>query len=215
MIYYEAARGEDLLPEMCEIFRYLGYGNTLPDEPTQKLTEQVIKEMQKSCTPKASFGIEKEIAWTKSRDLAKALENCESVLVFCATLGTGADRILQKYAETAPSKAAIAQAAGAAMIENWCDKLCGKIENTLQKDGLYLRPRFSPGYGDFPIEQQKILLERVDATRRIGVSLTDSFMMTPTKSVSAVAGITREKPDCLKHSCTSCKKNDCPFRRPE
>ncbi len=214
MIYIETARGEDLCPLASEIYRYLGYQDTLPDEKTEKTVEMIQAELRAIITPKACFVIEKPEPWLmESKDLLRLLADCESVLLFCATLGTGADRLLQKYSLAAPSKAAITQAVGAAMMESFCDMFCERIENTLKKDGLYLLPRFSPGYGDFPLERQKNLLEKLDASRKIGVSLTESLIMTPTKSVSAVCGITKIKPDCTKHTCETCQKTDCPFRR--
>ncbi len=214
MIYYDAVRGEDLHPAEREIFRYLGYQTALPDENTKKLTEQITNELSAVCTPKACFTIENPEPWCAvSQDLAKTLEHCETVLLFCATLGAGADRVLQKYSGIAPAKAVVAQAVGAAMIEYWCDLFMERLGKTLEKDGLYLCPRFSPGYGDFSMARQKNLLESVDAFRKIGVALTDSLLMTPTKSVSAVCGITKTKPDCKKHDCTSCSKTDCSFRR--
>ena len=81
------------------------------------------------------------------------------------------------------------------------------------EDGYYLRARISPGDGDFGLEQQRPLLNRLDAGRRIGVTLTDALMLLPTKTVTAVIGLTREaEAACTDSSCSDCDKADCPFR---
>ena len=61
------------------------------------------------------------------------------------------------------------------MIEEYCDQVCTVIKSEYEAKGRYLRPRFSPGYGDFPLECQGMLLEALEAGKRIGIKLTDSF----------------------------------------
>lgn len=49
--------------------------------------------------------------------------------------------------------------------------------------------RFSPGYGDLPIETQVYMAKMLDLERRIGVRVNSNMMMNPVKSVTAIAGI--------------------------
>ena len=119
----------------------------------------------------------------KSKDLAKNLKTCKEAFVFVATIGIETDRMLSKYSLISPSYANKIQAVGAAAIERFCDEFCRHFEET------ELCPRFSPGYGDLPIEVQKDILLALDSERKIGVHMTDSFLMLPTKSVSAIVGI--------------------------
>ena len=58
-------------------------------------------------------------------------------------------------------------------------------------EGETLVPRYSPGFGDFPLSAQREILSVLDAARAIGVSLTDTLLMVPSKSVSAVIGVKR------------------------
>ena len=55
--------------------------------------------------------------------------------------------------------------------------------------GETLVKRYSPGYGDFPLEAQRELLALIDAPRKVGVWLTDSLLMVPSKSGSAMIGV--------------------------
>ena len=122
-----------------------------------------------------------------SHQLARNLENCTRVLLLAATVGVGIDRLIQKYSRIAPSRALMLQAIGAERIEALCDAFCDDTEKEM---GVSLRPRFSPGYGDLPLSVQKDIISLLEAPKRIGLSLNDSLLMSPTKSVTAFAGIT-------------------------
>ncbi len=78
-----------------------------------------------------------------------------------------------------------------------------------------MRWRFSPGYGDWDVHAQPDLL-RLTQAETIGVSLTESFMLRPRKSVTAVIGLLRGGTDAGKAApkgCAVCPKRDCPFRQ--
>ena len=83
----------------------------------------------------------------------------------------------------------------------------------LAQDKNYLRPRFSPGYGDFSILYQKDVLRMLDAPKKIGLTMTDGYMLTPTKSVTAIIGISNTKEPCHRKGCEECDKSDCVYRR--
>ena len=80
------------------------------------------------------------------------------------------------------ASAVVLQSCAAAMLEEYCDSVQEAISAELEQEGWYLRPRFSPGYGDFAIQYQKPLMQMLDCAKTIGLTMTDSFMMTPTKS---------------------------------
>ena len=82
-----------------------------------------------------------------------------------------------------------------------------------ERKGLYLRPRFSPGYGDFPLSCQEGLLNGLQAGKRIGITLTEGSLMMPSKSVTAVIGISENKEFCTVTGCEICEKTDCAYRR--
>lgn len=76
-----------------------------------------------------------------------------------------------------------------------------------------MRPRFSPGYGDFPLECQQGIAAALELSKRIGVMLTDRLMMTPSKSVTAVMGLSQRPQICRVQGCEACGKKDCGYRR--
>ena len=120
-----------------------------------------------------------------SAALARNLAGCERAVLFAATVGSALDRLLARYARVSASTALFLQAVGAERIEALCDAFARDIE----REAGSLRPRFSPGYGDLPLETQRDIFALLDCPRKIGLTLTDSLLMSPVKSVTAVMGI--------------------------
>ena len=150
----------------------------------------------------------------QSRSLCRNLRDCKSAYLMAATLGIGPDRLIARASVAKMSRAVILQAAAAAMIEAWCDEVNQKIIKEAEDQGLYCRPRFSPGYGDFSLEYQKDFAQILRIQKEIGVSLTQSLLMMPSKSVTAVIGLSPVKKECALHGCEVCSKaEECSFSR--
>ncbi len=124
-----------------------------------------------------------------SRDLRKALSHCEGVIIFAATVGLGIDRLIHRYSRLSPSRALCFDAIGAERIEALCDSFCRSMAEKYLLDCRSLKPRFSPGYGDLTIELQRDIFSLLGCEKRLGLTLTDSYLMSPTKSVTAIVGI--------------------------
>ena len=103
-------------------------------------------------------------------------------------------------------------AAAAAFIEDYCDEVNDALRDEAAAQGMKLRPRFSPGYGDFSIEHQRDIARELDTARRLGLTVTESLMLAPMKSVTAVIGVSRRE-GCTASGCAACGKTDCEFRR--
>lgn len=207
-----------------EVLRYLGYRGHGADDTVKDLVEQCIGELFNAVVPKHLVGefplvlgaedaIDGYCFQTHSKNLAKNLRDCQAILVFAATLGTGADQLIQKYNRIQMSKAVVMQAAATAMIEEYCDEVCKGLRLKYEAKEKYLRPRFSPGYGDFPLDCQTALLGALEAGKRIGIKLTDSLLMMPSKSVTAVMGVSGKAYRCEVKGCEVCGKKDCAYRR--
>ena len=121
-----------------------------------------------------------------SEKLTINLKDCEKAVLFGATLGTDIDRIIMKYGKLSPTKALFFQAIGATMIEALCDEFCKDIKAEVN---VNLKPRFSPGYGDLDLSCQKSIFKLLNCSKNIGLTLNDSLLMSPTKSVTAFVGI--------------------------
>lgn len=207
-----------------EVYRYLGYGRNKPDEKVYEAVEECIDLVVKNSDMKSIYrifdlSVEGSTITidnsfkTESKNLSKNLTGCEKIVLFGATLGTGVDMLIKKYSKLDMSYAVIIQAAAATVIEEYCDICQKEIENKLAAENKFIRPRFSPGYGDFSINHQKEIINMLDCPRKIGLMLTESLMLVPSKSVTAVMGISSEKQDCHIKGCEECEKLDCKYRR--
>ena len=145
------------------------------------------------------------------REVEARLKTCEYAVVFAATLGLGIDRLISKYAEVSPARALMFQAIGAERVEGLCDVFCKEIKDGASQKGYCIGGRFSPGYGRFPLEAQNALFSVLDCSRKIGLTLNERLLMSPTKSVTAVVGIgkTTEEETI---GCAVCEKKECAFR---
>lgn len=207
-----------------EAVRYLGYGKHAVDERTLLLIEDSFRELEKIANAKFIYRIFKinfqnmdELTIGKmkvsSKNLYKNLNGCQKAVLFAATLGTGVDMLMKKYSVTDMSRAVVMQACAAALLEEYCDCCQNAIAGQLAEENLYLRPRFSPGYGDFQIVHQEDILRMLDTSKTIGLTMTDSFMLVPVKSVTAIIGASRTKEPCHIKGCEECSKTDCIYRR--
>ena len=132
-------------------------------------------------------------AFGASKKLARHLDGCHAAYLACGTLGTGFDALLRRVSVKSSADTLVLQAVGTAAIEEWMDGIEEAIRSELAPGERLIR-RYSPGYGDLPLEAQRELLGLLDSSRAIGVALTDTLLMAPSKSVSAIIGVKMEIP---------------------
>ena len=126
-------------------------------------------------------------AKTDSRDLIRHLEGCAEILLFACTAGAETDRRIARAKLQSPAKGLLMHAIGAQQVEGGCDLLCRRLAE--QFPDRQLTERYSPGYGDLPLELQRYVMEALDCGRTVGVTLSESLLMTPSKSVTAIIGM--------------------------
>ena len=126
-------------------------------------------------------------AKTDSRDLRQHLEGCGEILLFACTAGAETDRRIARAKLLSPARGLLMHAIGAQQVEGGCDRLCARLAQ--QFPDRQLTDRFSPGYGDLTLEMQRDVMAALDCGRTVGITLTDSLLMTPSKSVTAIIGM--------------------------
>ncbi len=189
-----------------EVCRYMGYKNgQKPDAEAEKIIEACIRELERTAAPSAVYRID-PLIWeadgddhmtisgidVKSSYLAGNLRGCKETVLVAATLSASVDVLLRRYSKLEITKALALQAASAALIESYLDAIEEEILGKLKERGLSLRPRFSPGFGDFGTSYQAAVLDALQAGKLLGIcQASDSEMMIPSKSVTAVIGICR------------------------
>lgn len=145
------------------------------------------------------------------KSISEHLKDCDKCVIMAATLGIEADRIIRRAQLSSVSEALVLDACATTYIEAFCDRAEEEIK---QKYGP-CNFRFSPGYGDFPISQQKEILSLLMAEKKIGLCVNSSNLLTPCKSVTAVMGVT-DKCSHTSNKCELCpNKERCAFSRYE
>lgn len=210
--------------DIKEVNRYLGYRSDIfYDKSLEALVNECVVELESVAKPSVCFDIydvslfEDDVidfgfGRIRSKSLTKNFSDCKKCIVFVATVGIDVDRLINKYSVTSPAKAVIMQSAGACAIEKWCDILCERFCSLADAEGKSLKPRFSPGYGDLNLEIQRKIIDALGCQKRIGVTLTQGLMMIPSKSVSAIVGISDKFYHCTKRKCELCDNKNCDFR---
>lgn len=149
-----------------------------------------------------------------SNDLGRNLDGCSTVVLMAATIGPGVDYLIRRAEARSMAEAAVYQAAGAAMVEAWCDEVNQNIVEVLRGEGLFPRPRFSPGYGDTSLTLQRDFSRLLAMPATCGISLTDTLLMVPSKSVTAFIGFSEQEQRCTIAGCEICgKRQSCAYRR--
>lgn len=181
---------------VSETLRYLGYGKTAaPDDGVRELlreceTEILSAQDLRACYSVFDISAEGEkldlgFASVESHSLFLNLAGCKKIVLFACTAGVGIDRLIARYSRVSPAKAAVMQAAGAALVEDWCEELCALFKREYGDT----KPRFSCGYGDLPLTLQRDIFAALSVEKYLGITLSDDCFMTPTKSVTAIVGI--------------------------
>ena len=182
-----------------EIYRYMGYTKgASASEMVDSEVDEILTKVLEHSTPKVCYkrfaldfsdGIDFGGFCIQSKDLAVNLDGCKDAVIFAATIGIYTDMQIRKEAVLSPHRACIFQAVGAAVVEAVCDDFNEWLKEAEEKAGNALKPRFSPGYGDVSLEVQKDIFRELNCAKIAGITLTDSLLMVPEKSVTAIIGI--------------------------
>lgn len=214
-----------------EVLRYLGYSGQELSEELDARIDEVVARCLAAGRPRGVtrvFDVEGaseeggvpvlRLAGTSlelaGRSIADHLDGAVAVGVLAVTAGMGVEAELRRLSLTDRVAQVIFDAAGSALVERAADAAEASLVAQAADRGLYCGTRFSPGYGDLPLETQPVLLAALDAGRLLGITLSDSLLMSPTKSVTAVVGFFERPPEDARPGCAACYARDfCLLRR--
>ena len=183
-----------------EALRYMGVRGR-PDEALARDVERCAEKLTAAARPRAVwklFRLEEDgtLQGTsfhpQGEDIRQLLAGGDQVILMAATLGAEAESLIRRAQGTSMSDAVILDALASAAIENVCDNYCTDLAREVAP--RMLTPRFSPGYGDFPLSQQRELCAVLNVTRLLGITLTPGGLMIPQKSVTALMGVADHPP---------------------
>lgn len=207
-----------------EALRYMGYKNNIDIDNITPL----LNECEKNLLSEANFrycykvfDIEKaensiNIKNTglvlEGKSIYNHLEDCNKAILMACTLSDKVDKLINRLNITDMTSSLITDSMASALIE----QLCNEVENNIRKD-LDIKNmtwRFSPGYGDLPIDVQRNFIKTINADKQIGLTVTGSNILIPRKSVTAVIGISDTPLPQKKRGCAICNMNKtCQYRK--
>ena len=152
----------------------------------------------------------------KGEVIGKHLEKSEKVIILSASVGDAIEEhVTQYFKDGRYAYSVLLDAAATAAVEQIADTMEKAIEPKVAKEGYSMRWRFSPGYGDWPLEQQPEMV-RVAKSAQIGVNVSDASMLVPRKSITAIICLVPQNNETAPHTpngCAACSKIDCPSRK--
>ena len=197
-----------------ETLRFLGNSKVKMNSETDRLLNICEKELLSAARPKFLYNTIdiNEAGIIQGESIKAHLKNCNKAVLLCATLGSETDRLIRTAQVTDMAKAVVLDAMASSAVE----KVCDEVESLIREEhpDEFLTWRFSPGYGDYPISLQGEFLRILDAPRRIGLCTNENSILTPTKSVTAVIGVSKTPIESKRKGCASCSlKSTCKFRK--
>ncbi len=142
----------------------------------------------------------------------KMLETCDAAVLLLCSLGARFDALLRSWEARDMARAVVLDACGSALVEQGCDAAEQEIRSRFP--GRFLTDRFSPGYGDLPLSLQPEVCAALDGGRRLGVQAMESFLLNPSKTVTAVIGLSDRPQKARIRGCGCCAMRDtCAVRR--
>lgn len=209
--------------DLAEPLRYLGVRGE-PDPALRAELSAVADRLTRAVTPRWVWRVfhvkhmfDKEgldgTGLVLAGEMARTmLADCAQAAVLACTLGAGFEAMLRAEQARSMARAAMLDVCGSAWVEAGCDR--AEEEISARFPGLYRTDRFSPGYGDLPLGLQKEICELLDAQRRLGVQVTDSLLLNPAKSVTAVIGLSDRPQPARIRGCGFCNlRESCQYRK--
>ena len=208
--------------DRAEALRYLAIAR--PDAGSLEAIEPVAAALEQALTPRFTFAVfpvrrtpegaalEGSGLVLPGRMARTMLRECSDAVLLLCTLGAGFEAQLRAASARDMAQAAMLDACGSAYVEAGCDEAEKAIAARFPEK--YLTDRFSPGYGDLPLELQPALCAALDSQRRLGVTVTESLLMVPMKTVSAVIGLADTPQPARVRGCQCCARREtCEFRK--
>ena len=213
-----------------EVLRYLEYNGQHIDEKLDCIIDECIKITKQKINPRYTLGVysilkEKndDIYQIKfkdsnisinSKDLYELLDGCRECIILSTTLGIDIEKQIKINSYSNLTKSIIIDACATTAIEEFCDILQSNIEEKLRKEGKYITNRYSPGYGDLPIHINEDIINLLNTSKKICLTITKYKIMIPRKSVIAIIGITENKKTYKQKSCSECSNyNTCKYKK--
>lgn len=197
-----------------EAVRYLGGAGVRMNAEMERLMDDCEAQLFAAAQPKVVWRLLalpcEEL--TAGEDIRRHLSGCSQAVLLGATLGAAVDRLLRVAQIRNMAQAVVLDSMASVAIEQVCTQTDALLAEKFP--GKFMTYRYSPGYGDYPISLQTVFLRMLDAPRKIGLTATEHCLLTPAKSVTAIAGLSDKPIEKQRRGCAVCSRRaTCQYRR--
>ena len=198
---------------LADVYEQMGYHDAEPDEATQQETQAIVDDVRRWLRPQFCFFVLCELpAFETGHIILRQLRGSEAYALFVCTAGMEYEAFQQRLkTEDDMVRVFIADALGSVIAEKCADQMELTLQESIDKLGWHHTNRFSPGYCGWHVSEQQKLFPLFDG-HTCGITLTDSSLMVPIKSVSGIIGLGREVRR-LDYTCGLCDFKQCYKRR--
>ena len=192
-------------PALNQVYGRMGFKPWKSDIPESMLplVDQAIELGRSLVRPQACWEMQSIVEITpdglktgaglaiSSRKVVDWMKGCHQLYLTAVTLGDALDKTVSELTlNNQMTLGFLLNAYGAEAAEALMESLDQHLRAKAQTEDFQTTKRYSPGYGDWDISAQKELLSLIHADQ-IGITLTESYLMIPEKSVSAIIGVRR------------------------
>lgn len=208
-----------------EVVRALGYSEQEIPEHFEELIERLLPQLPERCAIRAGYRVldakrpdnrNDGIAiggtfFTTQKTVASRMNNAEHAAFFVCTVGPRLEAWTRQLASEGDTVLAhLVDTVATVAVEKSADTLHDHLGRKMREQGLRVTNRYSPGYCGWSVSEQHALFSFFPADF-CGVTLTESALMKPIKSVSGMIGIGRAV-NYAGYTCEQCRINDCTYR---
>lgn len=173
-----------------------------------------VAKIYSVCVENGYYRLENTGIILESNSINQLFRDVEYISVSAVTLGMAVDKKIEYYARTNAVKMLVLDALASVYVENIADELSREL--TSEMNGLYPTVRFAAGYGDLGIELQPRIIELLDANKLLGITVGESNLMRPMKSMTGFQGFSKVRQpeffECGNCHLNKCGGEDCPRR---
>ena len=217
---------DELCINQAELTSILGYGDSSLPEPFDSYLQMALMNARQFTDIKGAYQIVDEVkivqndfsllAGSHNFDVGKAvckeLKDVERLAFYVCTAGkTISDKSIDLLYGEYPVLGYIYDVLGSMITEAACDLMQSFLNMETQKGGDKLTNRYSPGHCQWQVFDQHKLFS-LFPKNICGISLTESALMSPVKSVSGIIGIGKNV-KYREYVCTLCSSKDCIYRK--
>ncbi|MGL5313001.1 MAG: vitamin B12 dependent-methionine synthase activation domain-containing protein [Peptostreptococcaceae bacterium] len=210
-----------------EVLRYLEYKGQDISDNLEDTINKCIEITKEKINPRYTLRVypisrtkEKEVKIEGtnlvivSEDIYNLLKGCDSCAIMATTLGIEIEKEIRKNSYSELTKSIVIDACATTAIEEICDIVQDNLKEELKEEGKYITNRYSPGYGDLPLEVNRDITNILNSSKEIGLTITEKGIMLPRKSVTAIIGISETKVGYSKKTCMNCSNyNKCKYQK--